>query len=516
MVIAVLCSLRINLYAQSPFFHVKELPRQISQSGFNTIYEDHSGRIYMGADSGLLFFDGQKMHKIPVVGDSIIVVTAIFQTKEKLLLVGCSNGRIFKMDQGILQIFEIEEGHPKSRIIGFEEDSLGRLWFATYGEGVYFFDKKRLYNIDEDEGILGNDIYVMEQGTNGEIWLGTDGGISICSFENETKVIRNITKDDGLPDDIVHEIHADDQGHFWIGMYDNGVCRFNTTKDTFDFRTEGWSSGVVNCMEIFEEKEIWIGTEGDGLYRYLIQDSVLVTVNNNIDFSKSKIEDLLKDVEGNIWVLDNIHKIACANKQFERLPVPLNHIQSLLIDENHTLWMGTEEGLFCRENNKHRTLGERLKNKNLNVTSLFQDKFENIWIGTFGDGIYLYHEATKSVNHFTEKDGLTNNSILSIDGVNGHVWLATLGGVTEIDTKQNLLKRNKLSVRNFNQSNGLGTNFIYKVFVDSKQRAWFGTDGKGLSVLENGGIKNFREIIVTKNEKPDTVILKTIYAIRCI
>ena len=513
IVIIVLCFLNVTVYSQSPFFHAKELPGQIKQVGFNTVFEDQSGRIYIGSDIGLLFYDGQNILKIPVRGDSIIAVTSIYQTNEKSLLVGCNNGLIFKLDQGILQPFRMEEGYPNVRITGFQEDTKGRLWLATYGEGAYFFEENRWYNIEEEEGLLGNDIYVIESGANGQIWLGTDGGISICSFENGKKFIRNITKDEGLPDDIVYEIHADEQGHFWIGMYDNGICRFNVEKDTFDFSIEEWNGGIVTCLELFEGEELWIGTEGKGVFRYLIPEKTLKPVNNNIDFSKSKVKDLLKDVEGNIWVLDNIHKLASANKQFERFGVPTKQIQSLLIDEKHTLWMGTEQGLFCWEQFKEYELEERLNHKNLNVTSLFEDAFENIWIGTFGDGIYLYHEATKSINHFTEEDGLTNNSVLSIDGLNGKIWLATLGGVTEINTEHNLIQSQKLETRNFNHSNGLGTNFIYKVFVDSKQRVWFGTDGKGLSVLEKGSINNFREINVDNEKQVDTINLKTIYAI---
>jgi ligand-binding sensor domain-containing protein len=513
LLVVAISFLSVTICAQAPFFHVKEISAKLSRGGFNTIYEDHTGRIYLGAESGLLFFDGQKLLNIPVLGDSSISVSAIFQTDGGQLLVGTTKGTIYELAFGQLRPFPIREGYPKAMITGFQQDKQQRLWLSTYGEGVYFLDQNHLYNIDEEDGLPANDIYVMTACHQGQIWLGTDGGISVCSFENGQKIIRNITRENGLPDEIVHSIRPDKQGNCWIGMYDHGFCRYNSQTDTIDFVIPQWTHGIVNDLELFEEQELWVATEGNGLFRYSFSEKMVSKVGGNIDFSKANVKALLRDVEGNIWVLDNLYKLSCANKQFERLNVPVEHIQSLLVDQNKQLWIGTEKGLFVWDKKDNNNFVEVGKDKKLNVTSLFQDKYQNIWIGTFGQGVYLYYPASKIFRHFSEAHGLTNNSVLSIDGINGHVWLATLGGVTEVATDQNPLKNPKWSTSNFNQSNGLGTNFIYKVFVDSQQRVWFGTDGKGLSMLENGHIKNYQQIIVTKENQSDTIDLKTIYCI---
>jgi ligand-binding sensor domain-containing protein len=513
LLVVAISFLSVTIRAQSPFFHVKEISGKLSPGGFNTIYEDRSGRIFLGAESGLMFFDGEKLLNIPVQGDSSISVSVIFQTDAGQLLVGTTKGIIYELTHGKLQPFPIKEGYPKARITGIQQDKQQRLWLATYGEGVYFLDQNHLYNIDEEDGLAANDIYVMASCMQGEIWLGTDGGISVCSFENGQKIIRNINRENGLPDEIVHSIRPDKQGNCWIGMYDHGFCRYNNQTDTVDFVIPQWEHGIINDLELFEEQELWIATEGNGLFRYSLSDKMLNRVVGDVDFSKANVKALLKDVEGNIWVLDNLNKLSCANKQFERLKVPVEHIQSLLTDQSQQLWLGTEKGLFVWDKKENKKFTEIGKDKKLNVTSLFQDKHQNIWIGTFGQGVYLYHYASKKFRHFSETDGLTNNSVLSMDGVNGHVWLATLGGVTEVAIEQNPLQNPKWITRNFNQSNGLGTNFIYKVFVDSQQRVWFGTDGKGLSMLENGFINNYQQIILTKENKADTIDLKTIYCI---
>lgn len=46
-------------------------------------------------------------------------------------------------------------------------------------------------------------------------------------------------------------------------------------------------------------------------------------------------------------------------------------------------------------------------------------------------------------------------------------------------------------VKMFDYESVLGINFIYKVFVDWIGRIWFGIDGKGIFVLENGKLYSY-------------------------
>ncbi|MBK9737193.1 MAG: hypothetical protein IPO92_20480 [Saprospiraceae bacterium] len=63
-------------------------------------------------------------------------------------------------------------------------DISGLIWIATYGEGVYIYDNKTLYNIDADDGLLSTDIYTMVAMKDGRIFVGTDAGIQECGFKN--------------------------------------------------------------------------------------------------------------------------------------------------------------------------------------------------------------------------------------------------------------------------------------------------------------------------------------------
>jgi ligand-binding sensor domain-containing protein len=451
------------------------------------VYQDRSGLVWFGSHKGLFRYDGQEFLLMQKNDSTSQRVRAIFQDKKMQRWVGYHDGTIYKLQAKGLVQWMPDEGTPRVPITGIAEDGEGQLWFSTYGEGAYCFDGVRLYNFNTDDGLLGNDVYVMAKGPDGRIWLGTDGGISICSFAKGKKIVENLTREDGLPDEIVHELLPDQQGNIWVGNYDKGICRYLPKERRFDFPLKDWSGGIVNHLALFEQKELWIGTDGQGIWRYNLQDGSLRPAT---DFEKSKVYDLMKDTEGNVWAVTNTGGVRLANRQFEYLPTAFKNIQAVVASRDGCLWGGTPDGLFCQKSNGE--VQPWLQDWELNVISLHADQFENIWIGTFDKGVFCLDPKTGRLRQLTEKDGITNNSILSIDGTNGYIWLATLSGVTEVDNSLGRIFTALPPIRRFGKQDGLAANFIYKVFVDRRKRTWFCTDGQGISLLENGRIKNYQ------------------------
>ncbi len=81
---------------------------------------------------------------------------------------------------------------------------------------------------------------------------------------------------------------------------------------------------------------------------------------------------------------------------------------------------------------------------------------------------------------------MRNGNVLSICSKGNDVWLATLEGVTQIK-----LEGSNYSIKNIGRKEGLSSDYIYQVFVDSKKRVWFGTDGKDIDMLDVAGIHHY-------------------------
>lgn len=67
-----------------------------------------------------------------------------------------------------------------------------------------------------------------------------------------------------------------------------------------------------------------------------------------------------------------------------------------------------------------------------NIQCIFQDKNNNYWFGTFGEGVYCYNGET--VVLYTVSDGLCNNQIEAIQEDNsGNIWFSTGSGISKFD-----------------------------------------------------------------------------------
>ncbi len=497
----------VSLFSQQLYWENYRLPNTLSADQVHQLYESSDGLIWLGTSSGLSSFDGNSFTTLPSHHDQPAAALSIFEDQEGTIWVGYDNGTIARLSQGKLVPWEPEEGHPAAAITGITEDDTGRIWLATYGEGAYVVDGRHLYNFNTDDGLLGNDIYDMAVQADGSIWLGTDGGISICKFLAGKKSVQNLTRKDGLPDEIVRILLPDNRGNCWIGTHDKGVAYYDHASGTFRPPVEDWPYGPVNGLVLVEGRELFIATEEHGGWSLdLASDSLttLSSVTENL-LEGAKIKDILLDAEGGLWLLSNQKGLFRTNQQIAFLEAEGKEVQAVHISSGGKLWAGTDHGLFSLSSTgsllPYPPVGD------LNIVSLFEDHFGNLWLGTFGDGAYILHPATGQFRHLGEAEGLSNGSILSIDGQGESIWLASLGGVTEVRLAEDPLKNTPL---NFKKIAGLKTDFIYQVLAETATRVWFATDGEGLALMEGNTITHLTE---AQTVLGDSVNLRRVYSL---
>ena len=503
-----LCNV-VALIAQSPFFKAHPLSEPHRQSRSKVLAEDATGLLWLGTNTGLLNYSGSEFRSFARPDSVISPVTAIFSTVGGKLWVGYDDGMICSLHDDRLVVWDPDEGLPASRISGFAEDREGRVWIATYGEGLYSYDGRRVYNFDTDDGLTSDDIYVVRSDRRGRIWAGTDNGISICSWRNSEKQIESITREDGLPDEIIHSLDMDQQGNFWIGAHDFGFCFYDMQTDSILLPPVTWKQGIVNDLRVLSNGQLWIGTEREGIWRYHVTRGRLTSMPDYGEMVGRGARQFHLDKEANMWLIDGSGSLWSANLQFEFIPSWRERSQCILTDPSGRIWLGAQDGLYFLDpgNNSKNPLEQALAGLDLNVISLFIDHYGILWIGTFGNGLYCFDPATgKSIRLTETNGGIANDNILSIAGSKTEVWLATLGGVSRYSLRQNILADERPAFRNYRKANGLGTDYVYQVYIDSKDRVWLATDGQGLTVIEGEQLMHYRET--------DTGLsLKTIYSV---
>lgn len=502
-----LCLTVANLVSQEFHWTNFRLPNSLDEAQSRMLFESHDGLIWLATSTGLCSFDGNSFTNLSRRDSLPADVRAVYEDRDSTLWVGYADGSVDRLLNGTLEPWEPEEGLPISTITGFAEDNDGQLWISTYGEGAYVVAGPHLYNFNIDDGLLGNDIYTIVNQPDGVVWLGTDGGISICKFQDGQKSVTNLTRADGLPDEIVRVILPDETGSCWIGTHDKGIAYYEISSKTFHTPIKEWPYGPINDLILVEDRELIIATENHGGWQLNLENNLLLPLSHVSDKPnvRTKIHDLLQDAEGGLWLLSNSKDFFRTNQQLTFVEATGKEIQAVHLDKSGKLWAGTNRGLFTLSPKGE--LETFPPAEDLNIVSLFEDRFGNLWLGTFGDGAYILNPASGQRRHLGQEEGLLNGSILSIDGKGDHLWLASLGGVTEVILKDDPLENIPLS---FNKIEGLKTDFIYQVLAESPERVWFATDGEGLALLDHGKITHLRN---TRTVSGDSVDLRRVYSI---
>lgn len=485
------------LLAQAPLF--RTVPYDIEKKGTRllTIFQESRGPIWLGTSLGICRYDGISFRYLDKDSNQ---VTAIGESADGLLWMGHANGLIeYTRGATIQRLFATEL--PKTRITRILADPFNRIWFSTYGEGLFCYDGKILYHFDVSDGLSDNMVYDLEWQSDSTLWAATDMGITRCRFSAGIQKAGVIGVQQGLPDNIVRCLSKDPGGEMWIGLQDKGICYYDDQTASIKVPPEaaGWNFGQVNDI-LVSKREILIATEENGIIEI---HPGLPALNKMQPAGQKKIaavEQLLLDRNEQVWVVsDNSLSMAnCNHFQFIEIPAGFQDpIKAVTSDTAGRIWFANKKGLFTKKDNnspiEEVTLRPAIDLPS--VVCLYADIHGNIWIGTYNKGLYRYRPQTGETAHFSTENGLVDNNVFSITGKGDQIWLGTLGGASSFDGTAG-----KPIFRNYTQANGLSNNFIYNVFADSKQNVWFSTDGGGITRLGPDGFHHFNSIPgLTKN-----------------
>ena len=173
-------------------------------------------------------------------------------------------------------------------------------------------------------------------------------------------------------------------------------------------------------------------------------------------------------------------------------------VHTLLADDEDRLWFTPDLRLF-ETGQKNLAQGNRLRSyditppkDHIDITGLYKDRYGYLWIGTMGEGLFRMNPQTGKWRRIAENPIAYFGNILSIAGKDNQVWISTLNGVARFDLTEKIMTcTKKYNYKNYSKKDGLGSDYIYHILIDSKNRVWFATDGAGVAVYENGIFQNF-------------------------
>ena len=498
LTLLVLISFQYFVTANELIFRTYEPDYHIEGKKITSANENPQGFLILGTRGGIYLFDGLQYSSLHFP-DSLKNhdITNIY-CQGNSIWAGLSNGYLIHYEEYKSEPTIIITGN--SAITDILTDPEMNLWIATYGEGLFIKQGDGLpQNYSAKDGLPDSFVYTLQIDSSGWVWAGTDAGLVRCRMNENNIEIQVCKNKEMFPDLIIQALVLDQKNQLWIGFNEGGVICYDTQNETIKIviTSESINNGIVSSLLSIEEN-IWIATNDGSLYCYNQKSGLLE------NFKASKLNPLpsrmLKLCESNIggfWVVGDDKVTWSVGSDIEIFSKEngkeIGEVHALLADSKNNLWYCNELGLYCKSMNKsNNTYSKQVfSTKYFNkifFTCLFEDADGLIWIGTFDRGVIILNPETGSFHFYDEKNGLSNNNVLSIAGKNEEIWLSTFGGVSHARKHSG-----RIEFEHLNQKTGLGNNYIYQIYIAPDKRAWFATDGTGLSYFENGRFEQLQD-----------------------
>ncbi|MDF1673351.1 MAG: two-component regulator propeller domain-containing protein [Vicingaceae bacterium] len=414
-------------------------------------------------------------------------VNSIIQDSRGHLWIGTQGGGACKFDGLTFTKFKEADGMSGDIVTDISEDTKGNIWFTTTWGGTTKYDGRKFLNYTTKDGLSNDGNNCIFTDKAGRVLIGNDNGLSI--YSNGT--IRNFTKENNdLNGETVNCITEDNNGNTWIGT-NGGITIFFKDKKVFIDKRNGLISNNVLVIKQTSKGDFCIGTD-KGLIMLL---SGSVDDAKNYEFVETplgkiniKVTDLLETKENEHWIAtsENGIYIIYSNGEYTHLTkkngLSTNSISSLYQDRSGNIWIGTNGGGLIKYGNRAFTYFNDVSGLNNNgVFSIIEDNDNNIWISTGDEGIYKYNYE-ESI-HYDKSNGLKSNTVRSsVKDKKGDIWFATSNGLT---------KYSNGTFKTYTTTDGLPSNQIKVLLIDNDNNLWIGTSGGGLSRYNYKTFENF-------------------------
>jgi ligand-binding sensor domain-containing protein/serine phosphatase RsbU (regulator of sigma subunit) len=486
----------IPLKAQTYFFDNYSVAEGIAQSKIYTLLQDTERYIWMGTMNGLTRFDGVKFTNYTMQdGLSGGAVRALYQGRSGNIWIGHAGGGITRYDGHKFVKFALSSIFFHSDITSFVEDSTGRLWITSASSGAVVLQNPdvpvQAVRYEQYKGKrLSDRIFGSLYSREHKLYFITDVGIK--EFDSDNNSFRNYN-----PDGLTHyfaktSMFEDSRGNKWFGTYHGGLYKYDAARDTFiiyDTR-DGLSSNWISTITEDHNGTIWAGTWGGGITCFNPDGSMQV-YNTGNGLQDDKIWCMVEDREGNMLIGTNEHGLSIyKGKRFVSYgfgnSAENRNIHTVIQDDAGRFWFGSNDGVSVvsfNGDNPERTIHYNQQNKNIGnqVRFIRKDKNGNLWLGTDGDGIFMYNNNQDrfiykfSLNRLLYRDNIVTAMVIDD---HDHLWAGTNEGLVYYEIQQEKGQR-------LTQIHGLAGSAISSLLVDHEGIIWVGSEGKGLTSIHD-------------------------------
>ena len=368
--------------------------------------------LMIGTNHGLFKYD-MKQNLVEKIDfpDNNLYITSIIRTHDNRILVGTDGRGIWEYTNkggvpALSNIYAQMAGFAIAygKVMDMKEDQKGNVIAALLQKGIVVippqsdcFHYHPISPIANGQNATCVTSIAIDKDKN--YWVGTDGCGVFTTSGMRLATARAVNE--GLNSLLIQDIKIDKHGTVWASSYGGGVQYFADGQWTDQGLSHLSQEAVMTMYYDEQTDQLLVGTNGHGIY-----------------------------------CIDVVQKTAAQ----PHIPFPYNQwINSLLLDTNHTLWMGTSNSLvyYNQQIGKHGEI-TALGDKICNANAIVQDG-DDILIA-FDEGLIIYHTKTQTQEQISKESGLSCSSVRAIVTTPNHIWLATRLNIASVDKKTRMVK----------------------------------------------------------------------------
>lgn len=266
---------------------------------------------------------------------------------------------------------------------------------------------------------------------------------------------------------------------------------------------------VKEVQKVYQDRDgfMWFATRY-GLFQYDGYEATLYKSNLYSPglLTNNNILCLDDDDEHHIWIgtqegLNVLNKRSGKIRKYQYPSLPNDIVSCLLVTRNNTVWVGTDHGLcrYVAERDTFVLYADKHTRGVLNQTtikSLYEDSEGDVWIGTWSSGLYRYSPATNRFYAYPKIND-RNSAHVIYEDCNKNIWIGSWArGLFKLQNPKDMRRVSYISyARKVGDENSLSDDVIYDISEDLRTHTlWVGTR-MGLSIMNHhkpGSFTNYK------------------------
>ncbi|WP_369038770.1 hybrid sensor histidine kinase/response regulator [Stenotrophomonas maltophilia] len=379
--------------------------------------------------------------------------------------------------------FGAAEGLPSRMVLALAEDRQGHVWAATDG-GLVRYDGGELRVWEHDptqrDSLPGNEIETLLVDPLDRVWVGINGkGLARLDADRERfRTFEAISE--GCQGQFWTLAYA--EGALWIGSSSHGVCRVGEDGSLRHFRHDrahpgGLPSDTVYSSLVDAQGRLWVGTEA-GLARWNGQAFEAIAPR---ELGTVSVLRLSRDSDGAIWVGtqgDGLFRVDVHDQVSRPAWAGSAQLRSALVlpDRQGGYWAGTSDGLLRGDAQQLRRLegdrGSGFLTGHSGVLDLLQDHEGGLWVALLTQGLAYLPPDWRRFSTWYQVDGkpLDSQYLLSAASDGRNYYVGSAHGVYRLDAQGTLSL--------LASDRELGSGAVWSVLPRPDGRLWLGRAGR--------------------------------------